>query len=240
MPEALFRTTSVVGMAILTLLVAAITVLVLGTLAACFPAARAVAVPAARRPAAAATAAAALAVVGAFLALRGVAAFALKAVPRAFSDAPVGIPESVATALPAIAELEGPLMAGLLLLGLVGLTLHLWQGVAKPWLKVLLAAGLLVALIPVQSGASGLEIAAGVVQAVVVLGGAALLARYVLGSNPAAYVLAAGWIVLIPAAGELIAQPGGFYSTQGWALLVVAAALSAWWLSRGTPRRQPG
>ena len=197
-------------------------------------------IPAARRPAAVATAAAALALVGAFLALRGVAAFALKAVPRAFSDAPVGIPESVATALPALAGLEGPLMAGLLLLGLVGLTLHLWRGVAKPWLRVLFAAGLLVALIPVQSGASGLEIAAGVVQAVVVLGGAALLARFVLGSNPAAYVLAAAWVVLIPAAVGLIAQPGRFYSTQGWALVLVAAALSAWWLSRGTPGRQPG
>jgi membrane protease YdiL (CAAX protease family) len=240
MPEALFRTTSVIGMAILTLVFAALAVLVLGTLASCFPAARAVADPSARRPAAGASAAAALAFVGAVLALRGLVAFVLKAVPRAFSDAPVGIPESVATALPALAGLEGPLMAGLLLLGLVGLTLHLWREVVKPWLKALFAAGLLVALIPVQSGASVLEIAAGVVQAVVVLGGAALLARFVLGSNPVAYLLAAAWVVLIPAAVGLIAQPGGFYSTQGWALVLVAAALSAWWLLRGTPGRQPG
>jgi hypothetical protein len=74
----------------------------------------------------------------------------------------------------------------------------------------------------------------------VVLGGTALLARFVLGSNPAAYVLAAAWVVLIPAAVGLIAQPGRFYSIQGWALVLVAAALSAWWLSRGTPGRQPG
>lgn len=240
MPEALFRTTSFIGMAIMTLFYAAFAVLVLGTLASCFPETRAVASPPARRPVAGASAAAALAAVGAYLALRGLVAFTRTAVPRAFSDAPVGIPEPVATALPGLAALQGPLLAGLLLLCLVGLALHLWRGLAKPWLKALFAAGLLVALIPVGSGASALEIAAGLVQAALVLGGGALLVRFVLVSNPAAYLLAAAWLGLLPAASELVGQPGSFYSSQGWLLLLLAAALSAWWLLRGSPGRQAG
>ena len=239
-PEALFRTQSLFQHAIGTLLYAALTVLVLGTLTSCFPSARAAASPAARRPVAGATAAAALAVVGAYLALRGLVGFVRSAVPRAFSDAPVGIPESVATALPALGGLEGPLMGFLMLLALVGLALHLWRGVAKPWLKVLFAAALLVAFIPVGPGASTLEVVAGLVQAAVLLGGGALLLRFVLGANPAAYLLAATWVAVVPNAIELIGQPGGFYSSQGWVLLLVAAALGAWWLLRGTPGRQPG
>jgi hypothetical protein len=240
MPEALFRTTSIIGMAILTLFCAAFAVLVLGTLASCFPETRAVASPPTRRPVAGASAAAALAAVGAYLTLRGLVAFTRNAVPRAFSDAPVGIPEPVATALPGLAALQGPLLAGLVLLGLVGLALHLWRGLAKPWLKALFAVGLLVALIPVGSGASALEIATGLVQAALVLGGGALLVRFVLGSNPAAYLLAAAWLALLPAASELVGQPGSFYSSQGWLLLLLAAALSAWWLLRASPGRQAG
>jgi len=237
MPEALFRASAIIGLALVTLFYGAIAVLVLGTLASCFPAARAVANPLARRPAAGATAGAALAVVGVALALRGVVAFVQSAVPKAFSDAPVGIPDSVATAVPAVSALDGPLMAVLLFLGLIGIAVHLWSGLGKTWLKAIFAVGLLVALLPVGSGASPSEVVAGFVQAVVVLGGAALLARFVLGANPAAYLLAAAWLGACSAALPLIGQPGPFYELQGWLLLVLAVALSTWWLVRG---RQPG
>jgi hypothetical protein len=240
MPEATFRVASLVGVAILTLFFAAFAVLVLGTLASCFPDARAAVSPASRRPVAGVTAAATLGVIGAYLALRGLVGFVRSAVPRAFSDAPVGIPESVATALPVLGSLNGPLMGFLLGLGLVGLALHLWRGLAKPWLKVLYAAGLLVVLTPIARGASVLEVAAAVVQGAVILGGGALLVRFVLGTNPAAYLLAAAWAVVFPAAAELIGQPGGFYQGQGWLLLIVAAVASAWWLLRGAAGRQPG
>ena len=131
-------------------------------------------------------------------------------------------------------------MGFLMLLALVGLALHLWRGVAEPWLKVLFAAALLVAFIPVGPGASTLEVVAGLVQAAVLLSGGALLLRFVLGANPAAYLLAAASVAVIPNAIELIGQPGGFYSSQGWVLLLVAAALGGWWLLRGAPGRQPG
>ncbi|HVN31507.1 MAG TPA: type II CAAX endopeptidase family protein, partial [Thermoanaerobaculaceae bacterium] len=126
-PEATFRVATLVGMAILTLLFAALAVLVLGTLASCFPNARAVGSPASRRPVAGSTAASVLAVVGAYLTLRGLVAIVRAVLPRAFSDAPVGVPESVATAFPALSTLDGPLMAFLLALGFVGLALHLWR-----------------------------------------------------------------------------------------------------------------
>jgi hypothetical protein len=240
MPEALFRTTSLIGMAIVTLLFAGFAVLALGTLVSCFPDARAAASPPSRRPAAAATALGALAVVGGSLALQGLVSFARGAVPRAFSDAPVGIPGSVATALPALGGLDGPLLSFLTFLGLAGLAIHLWRGLRNPWLNALFAAGLLVALIPVGRGASALEAAAGFVQAAVLLGGGVLLVRFVLGTNPAAYLLAAAWAVVVAAAIELIGQPGSFYASQGWLLLVVTAAVSGWWLLRGAPERRPG
>jgi hypothetical protein len=219
-------------MAILTLFLAAMTVLVLGTLASCFPSARAAASRGSRRPVAAATAAAGLAVVGGTLALEGVEAFVRNALPKAFSDAPVGIPGSAATALPAVAGLEGALLAALLVLGLVGVALHLWAGLTRVWVKAFLATALLVAVVPVGPGASGPEILAGLVRGVVLIGSGALLVRFVLGSNPAAYLLSAAWVAGISAASPLIGQPGTFYQWQGWLLLGFTAAASAWWLLR--------
>jgi hypothetical protein len=233
MPEALFRTSALIGIAIVTIFYAAIAILVLGAIASCFPAARAVVTPTARRPVATATAAAALAVVGAMLALEGVVAFVRSAAPKAFSDAPIGIPESVATAVPALAGLGGTLVAAMVLLGLIALALHLWGGLGKPWLKAVFAAGLLVALSPVASGASPPEILAGVGQGIVLLGGAALLVCFVLRANPVAYLLAAAWLAVLAAALPLIGQPGPWYQLQGWLLLVFTAAVSAWWLLRG-------
>ena len=232
MPEALFRISTMIGIAIVTLLVGTLAVLVMGSLAACFPTARAVADPAARRSVAGSTAAAALAVVGAALTVRGAFAFARGLAPKAFSDVPVGIPGALATAIPGLAALEGGVMLVLLFLALAGVAIHLWLGLGKPWLKALFAAGLLLVVLPAGSGATGLEVAAGFAQAAVLLGLAAILARFVMGSNPAAYVLGAAWLAVFKCAAPLIAQPGRGYALQGWALLVLAGALSAWWLLR--------
>ena len=239
MPESLFRISTLIGIAIITLFVGALAVLATGALAACFPAARAVTDPAARRPAAGATAAAALAVVGAALAVKGAFAFLRGAAPTAFSDAPVGIPGAVATAVPAVASLEGGAMLALLLLALTGVAIHLWQGLAKPWLKPLAAVAMVLTVLPAGSGATGREVAAALAQAIVLLVLAASLARFVLGSNPAAYLLAAAWLGVLRCASPLIAQPGGTYALQGWALVIVALALSAWWLLR-RPRPAAG
>ena len=78
--------------------------------------------------------------------------------------------------------------------------------------------------------ASSLEFVTGLAQAAVALGGGALLARFVLGRNPVAYLLAAAWVGVLAAAGPLAGQPGAFYAAQGWALIAVAAAATAWWL----------
>ena len=185
------------------------------------------------------TAAAALAALGASLTLHGAVGLARGAVPKAFSDAPVGIPGTTATVLPAVASLEQGGMLVLLLLAFAGVTIHLWRGLGRAWLKPLFAAGLLLTVLPVGSGASGLEVAAGFVQAAALLGLAALLVRFVLGANPAAYVLAAAWLAVYSFAAPLIAQPGGFYSAQGWAAVAAALAVSAWWLLRG-PHQVPG
>ncbi len=234
-PEALFRISALIGLAIGALFFATFAVLVLGALAACFPGARAAASPAARRPVAAATAAAAVAVVGAALVFRGVVDWARAAWPTAFPDAPVGLPGAVASALPALGGLVGPVLQAVLLLGVAGLAIHLWRELGTRWLRALYALGLLLALLPVGRGATSAEVVAGLAQAAVVLGVAALLARFVLGSNPAAYVLAAWWLAVLGAAAPLIAQPGAFYAVQGWGLVVVAAVASSWWLLR-SPR----
>jgi hypothetical protein len=231
-PEALFRVSTLIGLAIGALLVATLAVLVLGALLACFPGARAAANPAARRPVAAVTAAAAAAAVGAALVLRGAVAWARAAWPTAFSDAPVGVPGSVASAFPALGGVAGPVVQTLLILGVAGLAIHLWSGLGTRRLKALYAAGLLLALLPVGPGATGAEVAAGLARAAVVLGGGALLARFVLGANPAAYVLTAVWLGVLGAAAPLIAQPGRFYELQGWGLLAVVAGATAWWVWR--------
>ncbi|HVN76627.1 MAG TPA: type II CAAX endopeptidase family protein [Thermoanaerobaculaceae bacterium] len=233
MPEALFRVSILIGLAVVTLLIGVLAVLVAGALAACFPAARAAADPAARRAVAGPTAAAALAVLGASLALHGAVGLARGALPTAFSDAPVTLPGAVATVLPAVGSLEEGVILLLLLLAFAGTALHLWLGLGKPWLKALVVAGLLLTVLPVSSGATAPEVVAGFVRAAVTLGLGAVLVRFVLGANPAAYVLGAAWLGVYAAGAPLIAQPGGFYQAQGWTLVVAALALSAWWLLRG-------
>ncbi len=235
MPEGTFRLSTLIGMAVVALFAAAATVLVIGTLASCFPGAGAAASPRSRRPVAGATAGAALAVVGGALALEGLSAFVRNAIPTAFSDAPVGIPGSVATLLPALAGLGGRLLLASLGLGVVGVAVHVWTGVPKAWLKALLAVALLVAAVPVGSGATAAEAVAGLVRALVVLSGAALLIRFVLAGNPAAYLLAAAWLGVLSAAAPLVAQPGRFYELQGWMLVAATVAASAWWLLRRSP-----
>ena len=236
MPEALFRISTLIGIAIVTLFVGVLAVLVTGALTACFPGARSAADPAARRLVAGPTAAAAVAAVGAALAFKGAVGLARGALPRAFSDAPVGIPEAAATAIPGVGTLQGGVMLVLMALALIGVAVHLWVGLGKAWLKALVAAGLLLTVLPVGSGATALEVAAGFVQAVALVAGVALLARFALGANPAAYVLGAAWLGVLVAASPLIAQPGAFYALQGWAVVAVAVAASAWWLLR-RPRR---
>ena len=231
-PEAVFRVSALIGVAIVTVLSTALIVLVLGTLAACFPLALAVVRPGSRRPVAGATAAAALAVVGGALALGGGEAFARAALPKAFADAPVGIPASVAALLPALAELGTRMLMAVAALGLVEVAIHVWRELGRRWLKAALAVAVVLAAIPVGSGASTGEAATALVRAVLVLAGATLLIRFVLGANPGAYLLAAAWLAVLAAAAPLIAQAGRFYEVQGWLLLAVAAAASAWWLLR--------
>jgi len=239
-PEALFRTSTLVGLAIVVLLAAAAACLALGTMASCFPAVAAGLGPAARRRVAAVSAAAALAAVGAILLLRGVGALALSAVPRAFPDAPVRIPTDAATALPALAVLGTRVWSALLLLALVAVAVHLWRALGKPWHRAALAAGLVLALVPSSADASLPEFLAALVEAAVTLGVAAVLLRFVLAANPVAYLLSAVWLGAVGAAFGLISQPGGFYAANGWAVLAFAALASAWWLARPARGSSPG
>jgi hypothetical protein len=232
-PEALFRTSTLVVVAISVLLQGAMVVLALGTLAACFPAARALTQPAARRSVAGSSIAAALTLLGALLMVDGIAAFALARFPRAFSDAPISIPTAAATALPAVAGLGGRLFLAVLLLTLAGLAIHRWHELRQGWVRALFVIAALAALLPSGVDASTPELAAGVMRAVVVLVAAVLLLRVAFAGNPVAFVLATVWLATAAASAPFIRQPGGFYAYSGWALLAIVAAASLAWLWRG-------
>ncbi len=232
-PEVLYRTASWIVLTITVLAQAVGMVLALGVLAACFPAARALAQPAARRAVAGRTVAAALAVVGAVLALDGLAGFARARWPTAFSDAPIEIPASVATALPALAGLGARLFHAALVLALVGLAVHLWSGMRQRWVRALLVAAALVALLPAGADATAAEFAAGTINATALLLGAALLLRFALGSNPVAYLVSAVWLAVGGAAASVSRQPGAAYARGGWALLAIVGLVSVVWLWRG-------
>jgi membrane protease YdiL (CAAX protease family) len=232
-PEALFRTGTWVSTAIAVLARAGLAVLALGALTAFYPSARALGRANTRRRLAAASCLAALAALGAVLAFDGLQAFALSAWPTAFSDAPVSVPAAAATVVPPLATIGGRLLYALLALAGVGVAVHFWKTLRGGWLKAGCVAAALLALLPAGADATAPELAAGVIHAIVVLGGGALLLRLVLGENPFAYVLAAVWIATAATAAPLIGQPGAFYAGGGWALLaLVAAASAAWLLSR--------
>jgi hypothetical protein len=58
------------------------------------------------------------------------------------------------------------------------------------------------------------------------------LCRHVLRTNPVAYLLTAGWLGVLPAASVLLEQPGLAYRGQGVGIVVVALAITWWWLRR--------
>ncbi|HUK13753.1 MAG TPA: hypothetical protein VLW17_10680, partial [Thermoanaerobaculaceae bacterium] len=169
----------------------------------------------------------------------GVASLALARFPRAFPDAPVGVPASAATSLPPLAGLGRGLFLALMLVALAGLAVHVWSGLRRGWLRGVALVAAAVALLPVGAEASGAELAAGALRAVVLLAVAALLLRHVLARNPVAYLLTGAWLAVALAAAPLLRQPGAFYTRGGWWLLALAALASAWWLWR-RPRAARG
>jgi len=141
-PEALFRISTLIGIAIVTLFVGVLAILVLGALTSCFPGARSAANPAARRLVAGPTAAAIVAVVGGALTFKGLIGVARGALPRGLlGTLPSESPNRLATTIPAVAGLQGGVMFVLLALALIGVTVHLWLGLDKPWLKAAVAGG---------------------------------------------------------------------------------------------------
>jgi len=231
-PEVTFRTSMLIGMSIAVLFQAAGAVLALGMLAACFPAARAVMVPALRRTGVAAGAWAAVAVVGASLALSGAVGLARFSAPGLFPDAPVGVPDAVATAVPGLAAFLGRLLPQLMLLALVGLAVNLWATARRGFERPLLLAGIVIVLVPGGAEASPGEFLAGLASAVAALVLGFLLIRCVLGANPVAWVLAALALAAKQAVLPLLGQPGAAYTAQGWALLGVVIVVTALWLGR--------
>ncbi len=231
-PEATFRTSLLVGLSIGVLFQAAGAVLALGMLAACFPAARAVLVPAVRRTGVAAGVWGAVAAVGAALALSGAGGIVRFAAPRLFSDAPVGVPGSVATAVPAAAAFLGSLLPQLMLLAVVGLAVHLWATAHLGFERPLLLAGIAIALIPGGAEASPGELLTGLATALLAVAIGYVVIRFVLGANPVAWVLAALALATKQAVLPLLGQPGAAYATQGWLLLGAVIVVTALWLSR--------
>jgi hypothetical protein len=232
-PESMFRTSAVIGMSIAVLFQGAGAVLALGTLAACFPGAAGLMKRAARRSGAAGALLAVLAALGAAAALGGIVDLARAQWPRLFPDAPIGVPDAVATALPGLAGLAGSLLPAIMMLALMGVAIHLWTHSRRPAMRALLLAGLLLALVPGGAEASAGELLAGLAQAALTLALAVVVIRSVLGANPVAYALVAAALAVAPSAIALIRQPGAAYTGQGWVIAGVAAAAVALWLWRG-------
>lgn len=231
-PEGVFRTSLLIGASIAVLFQGAGAVLALGMLAACFPAARAVLLPAVRRTGVAAGVWGAVAAVGAALALSGASGIVRFAAPRLFSDAPVGVPGSVATAAPALAAFLGALLPELMLLAVVALAVHLWATAHLGFERPLLLAGIAIALIPGGAEASPGELLTGLVGSLVAMTIGYLVIRFVLSANPVAWVLAALALAARQAVLPLAGQPGAGYAIQAWVILGVVIAVTATWLSR--------
>jgi len=231
-PESMFRASALIGMAIAVLFQGLGAVLALGALAACFPAAVAVTRRTGRRAGAAGALVGVVAALGARAALAGAVDLARARWPRLFPDAPVGVPDAVATAAPALAGLAGSLLPALMLVALAGVAVHLFTHTRSRAARAALAAGVMVAMVPGGAEASTGELLTGLAQAALALGLAALVVRLVLGANPAAYVATGIALTAVPLAAALLRQPGEAYAAQGWVVLAgVAACLAAWLLA---------
>lgn len=225
-PESMFRTSALIGMAIAVLFQGAGSLLALGTLAACFPAAVSIRFPAVRRAGAAGALLAVLAVLGASATLGGLIDAARARMPRLFADAPIGVPDAVATAVPGLAAAVGALAPAVLMLALIGAAVHLWMHARHAAVRPLLLLGALIALIPGGAEATVGELSAGVMQAAVALALAYAVVRYALGGSPVAWALAAVALAAVPSAVALIDQPGAAYAVQGWGALAAFAVVA--------------
>ncbi len=231
-PLATFRAWMLLGLGVALVFQAVAAVAALAVIAATCPSAVAAFSPAARTRVAASSVGAALAVVGAVLLAKGGVAVARALAPRLFPDAPVAIPETVATALPALAGLGGQAMAMVLVLAAVAVASHYLARNWRRWHGWAFAAVGVLALVPGGADATAGEFACGLVQAIAVAAVAWLVVRHVLAGNPVAYVLAAGWLAAVGVGLPLLAQPGGVYAAQGAVLLAGALGIGCVWALR--------
>ncbi len=231
-PIAVFRTSMLIGLTIAVLLKVAGIVLALAMLVAAQPVAVGAFAAAARRRVAASSVGAALVVVGGALLWGAAVDLARSRAPRLFPDAPVEIPANLATALPAVGGLGNAVTAAIFLVALVGVAAYLVGQASRGWQRLLLVAVGAVALVPGGADATAGELACGLLQGAALVGLAWVLVRFVLASNPVAYLLAAGWGAAARAALPLLSQPGPRYAFEGMLLLVLAAVAGLLWLYR--------
>ncbi len=237
LPVSLFRITIWISLAIVTVAEGLVVVLAFASATACHPDGRAVTDPGFRWVVGRHAVGGALAAVGVTALVAGLFAYGLEAFPTLFPQAVVGIPPAVASAVPGLAVLSSITMETVLLLTAAALAVHLFLSLRWPWLRWMVAAAAVLALLPSGSDAAVPELAAGLVRAVVVLAAAVIVVRWFLGSDPVAYVLAAGAIAVATSVAPLIAQPGAAYAVQGWVVAGVAAVAAGAWLARGRARR---
>jgi len=231
-PLATFRTSLLIGLAIAVAFQTAAAALALAMAAACHPQAAAAFQPTARRRVAAASLGAALSVVGVAVLWNGLVDLARGLLPRGFADAPVEIPQAVATAVPALADVGGAVLGAVLVLTVVTVAAHWLATATRPVYRWGFAAVALLALVPSGADATPEEFVCGLAQAVALAAVTWLLVRHVLARNPVAYLLAAGWFAAARAALPLVAQPGPGYLAQGVALLAAAVVGGLLWLWR--------
>ena len=234
-PAANFQTSTLIGMVIAVLVQGGAATLVLATLVAAFPHARAVLAAARRRTVAVSSLLAGVVVVGLALVADGLVAVLRGKAPTLFPDAGVALPSALGTALPGLAALGnagGLVVAFLAMGGLAAFTLGNVRGPKR----IVLLAGAAIALVPSAASASWPELVTAVALGGVALAVGWLVARFVLGRNPVAWLLAAWWLAMLATAGPLLAQPGSAYRMCGAVALTVAFVGGA--LFAGWPRRR--
>lgn len=236
-PMATFRASLLIGLTTAVAFQTAAAALALAATAACYPQSVVAFQPLARRPVAATSLGAAVTVVGGAVLWNGSIDLARSLLPRCFADAPVEVPEAVATVVPAMAGLGGSVLGAVLVLAAVAVAAHWLATAARPRYRWTFGTVAVLALVPSGADATLPEFLCGLAQAAALVGVTWLVVRYVLGRNPVAYLLAAGWLAAARTALPLVAQPGSSYVAQGLGLLALATAAGLVWLWRrgGTP-----
>jgi hypothetical protein len=130
--------------------------------------------------------------------------------------------------LPAASIFGTTLIRGLMLTGLIALLASFVAAFIKqPWLRILLFLGVALSMVGNNWGTPAdyaKQFLAAAIPLAVIVFGVVRVVRF----NMLAYFLIVAALALVGGAGNLIAQPDGFYRANGYVVLLILAALLVW------------